>query len=146
MLKGATRRAMRRAIVSPWAWRSAFCSAGVWALGALGVAVAGVAFDANAVHRFALDGGGLRETAALTGHTGVVYAVAFSPDGRRLASAGEDQVLRLWSTADNQPIGAPLTGHSALIYSVAFDPTGARLASGSFDGGDVLPSTDITVP
>ena len=58
--------------------------------------------------------------------------VAFSPDGHRLASAGNDQTVRLWDAATGQPIG-PLTGHTGAVTGVAFSPDGRRLASGSAD-------------
>ena len=72
--------------------------------------------------------------AALTGHTEEVYSVAFSPDGKTLASGDADSTVRLWDVAAHQPIAAPLTGHTDAVDSVAFSPDGKTLASGSIDG------------
>jgi WD40 repeat protein len=46
----------------------------------------------------------------LTGHTGGVFGVAFSPDGRTLASASFDRTLRLWEVRTHKQLGTPLTG------------------------------------
>ena len=69
----------------------------------------------------------------LNGHTGGVYGVAFSPDGRTLASSSFDETIRLWDVETAEQIGDPLTGQSGLIRSIAFSPDGQTLISGSWD-------------
>jgi WD40 repeat protein len=68
----------------------------------------------------------------LSGRSGAVFSVAFSPDGTRLASADDD--VRLWDVSTRKPIGQPLTGHIGGVLSVAFSPDGTVLASASYDG------------
>ncbi|MGW2721603.1 nSTAND1 domain-containing NTPase [Streptomyces sp. NPDC001492] len=74
--------------------------------------------------------GKLRTT--LTGHTGGAESVAFSPDGRTLASGNDDGKVRLWETATGK-LRATLSGHRDIVESVAFSPDGRTLASGSDD-------------
>src|SRR5512144_812183 len=56
----------------------------------------------------------------LAGHAGPVTAVAFSPDGKLLATASRDQTVRLWNMPSGQPHGVPLTGHTNAARGVAF--------------------------
>src|SRR6266851_5663471 len=61
-----------------------------------------------------------------------IRAVAFSPDGRILATASLDNTVRLWDPATGQAT-ATLFGHADFVTAVAFSPDGHTLASGSRD-------------
>jgi WD40 repeat protein/serine/threonine protein kinase len=69
----------------------------------------------------------------LHGHTAGVWAVAFSPDGQRLASGSVDRTVRIWDTKTWQ-VGLTLRDPTGGILSVAFSPDGQRLATGGNDG------------
>ena len=72
------------------------------------------------------------ELALLTGHTGTVTSIAFSPDGETLASGSWDYTIRLWNVS-SFTLNRTLAGHTSGVTSVAFSSDGKTLASGSVD-------------
>ena len=67
---------------------------------------------------------------SLQGHTGYVLGVVFSKDGKRLASASDDQTVKVWDATSGQQV-LTLRGHTSRVNSVSFSPDGKRLASAS---------------
>jgi WD40 repeat protein len=68
-------------------------------------------------------------------HRSWVWALAYSGDGRRIATAGKDGCARIWDAATGKPLSGPLQ-HAGPVWSVAFSPDGKLLltGSGSSDG------------
>jgi WD40 repeat protein len=69
----------------------------------------------------------------LTGASGSVYRVAFSPHGDLLATGGQGGAVRLWSPATGRLL-TDLSGHTGRVYTLAFHPSEPLLASGDTDG------------
>ena len=69
-----------------------------------------------------------KELALLTGHTGRINSIAFSPDGRTLASGSSDNTVCLWNASTRTETGR-LEGHTAAVNSVSFSPDGHSLLS-----------------
>ena len=68
----------------------------------------------------------------LTGHGGSVWCVAWSPDGRRVATGSGDETARIWDATTGEVVRA-LEGHLGWVQSVAWSPDGRRVATGSRD-------------
>ncbi|HEU0087134.1 MAG TPA: pentapeptide repeat-containing protein, partial [Pseudonocardiaceae bacterium] len=73
------------------------------------------------------------ELRPLTGHTGAVLSVAYSPDGTHLLSGSDDGSVRVWDAATGAPVHQ-LSGHTGRVLSVAYSPDGTHLLSGGDDG------------
>ena len=67
----------------------------------------------------------------LSGHTGFVHVIAFSPNGQFMATGGDDTTARIWDTSGH--LVATLVGHTALLGSIAFDSDSQRIVTASND-------------
>jgi WD40 repeat protein len=68
----------------------------------------------------------------IAAHRDLIYDLAFSPDGKHLASAGYDRLIKLWDITSGKEVRT-LKDHSDTIYSLAFSPDGKLLASAAAD-------------
>ena len=75
---------------------------------------------------------GLDKRLGWSAHDGAIYDISLSPDGKSLATAGGDKLIRLWNMADGKQL-KQIEAHSAPIMSLAFKPDGTAIASGAAD-------------
>jgi WD40 repeat protein len=75
----------------------------------------------------------LRERLVLKGHERSVFSAAFSPDGKRVVTASDDNTARLWDAETGKQIGEPLAGHTDGVARAAFSPDGKRIVTASWD-------------
>jgi hypothetical protein len=68
----------------------------------------------------------------LRGHTGPIWCTTFSPDGKRIATAGQDHTIKIWDAEDGREL-LTLRGHTHVVFCVTFSPDGHLLASGGID-------------
>ena len=73
-----------------------------------------------------------RQPVCLTGHTGGVWIVSVSADGKRLLTSSDDTTLRLWDTDTGKELRV-FSGHTKCIVAAALSPDGQRVLSGSGD-------------
>ncbi|MDJ0795978.1 MAG: hypothetical protein QNJ51_03935 [Calothrix sp. MO_167.B12] len=79
----------------------------------------------------------------LDGHSSAVISVSFSPDGKTIASASDNNTIKLWRT--DGTLIQTLEGHSSKVLSVSFSPDGKTIASASDDNTIKLWRTDGTL-
>jgi WD40 repeat protein len=79
-----------------------------------------------------------KELATLKGHTSYLLIIAFSPDGKTLASGGGEHEIKLWDMETGKE-RATLKGHTGGVHSVVYSPDGKMLASASWELWDVKP-------
>lgn len=89
-----------------------------------------VVFQPQAVFRVAAVS---RCTSSLAGHEECILSLAFSPDGRRLASGSGDTTVRFWDLSTETPLVTG-KGHTGWVLCVSWSPDGRMLASGGMDG------------
>jgi len=92
--------------------------------------VASAGLDKKTVSFWSMSSG--EDLGLLSGHTGSIESVAFSPDGKTLAIADQDKTVRLWDVATRKE-RMTLVGHEDAVLWVAFSPDGSLVVSSSTD-------------
>jgi WD40 repeat protein len=98
-----------------------------------GKRLACVTYDGDWSRLAVFDASSGKRTALCDGHRDSAWGLAFSPDGTRLASTGEDRMARLWNSTTGA-LTATCRGHTSKVLGVAFSPDGTRLVTTSSDG------------
>ncbi len=122
-----------------WGHRLAFSSDSRW------LAAASGSHDGNSGDITLWDLSHRREITTLRRHAGEINALAFSPDGQRLASGSSDKTVKIWDLATGRVL-LTLRGHTEVVLSVAFDSRGTRLVSTSPEEAILWDATPVTLP
>ena len=72
------------------------------------------------------------QVAVLSGHGGLVYTAAYSPDGTRIVTASSDKTARIWDAVTGAEITV-LSGHGDIVSTAAYSPDGRRIVTASSD-------------
>jgi WD40 repeat protein len=92
-----------------------------------------IALGNGTVHLVRRDGTPVRTLRTASGGDEIVYAASFSPDGRRLVTAGTHQPIRVWNVADGSR-SRTITGVPVTTFGAEFSPDGRTLITGGADG------------
>ena len=77
------------------------------------------------------------------GHSNIVFGLAWSPDGKRIASASQDTTVKVWNATTGETI-LTYRGSSNGVNAVAWSPDGRRIVSGSYDSDSQMLVWDAT--
>lgn len=88
----------------------------------------------NNVYIYSLSGDKLTETASLKGHRGPLSSIAYSPDGKYLATGDHNRELLIWDASSNAVKANGLVFHTGRINSVAWSPDSKHVVTGGLDG------------
>lgn len=75
----------------------------------------------------------MNDDAVLRGHTMWVNSAFFSPDGKYILSASDDNTIRVWDVWNGAQVGEPITGHTNTVSFASYSPDGKLIASSSWD-------------